>query len=105
MNNFLKRSNTIKISSKNLNNIFYSLKKENQKNDDLFLEIQEIFLFELNIKNINEEIFLSSKIIIPMHKKYPRFDNKFDNFKHLYLFMLNNKKDEKIIPFLGEDVI
>lgn len=102
MNNFLKRSGTVKISSKNLNNIFYALKTS--KKDDLFLEIKENFLFELNTKNINEETFLSSKIIIPMHQKFPRFNNEFNNFNHLYLFMLNNKKDEKIIPFLGEDL-
>lgn len=104
MNHFLKRSGTVKISSKNLNNIFYSLKTSNKDKDSLFLEIKENFLFKLNIKNINEETFLSSKIIIPMHKKFPRFDNEFNDFNHLYLFMLNNKKDDKIIPFLGEDV-
>jgi hypothetical protein len=91
---FLKRSKSIQLNSKSLNNIFMCLKKGSS-----FDEVQENFLFETELT----EEDLNTPIIIPEHKKFKRTINQYDSFKCLFLFFDKNKKDEYIIPYLGID--
>ncbi len=96
MKKFLKRSTTIQLSSKSLDNIFYCLTK-----NATIEEVKENFLFEVNM---NEEC-LNYKIIVPLHEKYLRFKNDFKDFNELYIYMKMNSKDKFLIPFLGVDKI
>ncbi len=96
MRKILKRSRTINLSSKNINNIFYPLKKGAS-----FEEIKENFLFELNVS----EDFLVYNIKVPNHQKYLHFNNEYESFKELFFYLEKNKKDPLLIPFLGDDLI
>lgn len=93
---FLKRSTTIQLSSKSLDNIFFCLTKNAS-----FDEVKDNFLFELNMS----EDCLNYKIIVPLHEKYLRFQNNFKDFNELYIYMKMNSKDKFLIPFLGIDII
>lgn len=93
--NILKRSDRIRLTCSNLNDIFTGLKHNKGKKDCI-----ENFLFIID----SDIDFLEKEIIIPKHNKYIRFKNSFENFNKLFNFMEENKFDNEIIPFNGEDL-
>lgn len=91
---FLRKSQKIQLNSKSLNNIFFCLKNEGTKE-----EVIENFLFEVNM----DEKALNKQIKIPDHIKYLRFKTEYESFDELFLYFYKNKKDNYIIPFLGQE--
>jgi len=91
-----KRSNVIKMSSKDIDNVFTGIKFNKTKED-----IKENFLFELNSED--KELLLLS-IVIPAHKKYRRAIVDYESFNDLFEYISKNKDNGLILPFYGEDL-
>jgi hypothetical protein len=100
---FSKRGNYISLSSFDLDHVFFGL-----LNGDSDNKIISNFLFEMSfnksLQKFDDETILNLNIFIPMHQKYLRFSNSFTNFNSLLEYMSSNKKDNLIIPFLGDDL-
>lgn len=103
---YSKRGSCLYFNSYDLDHIFYGL-----KNGDSFNEIKDNFIFEMSLDpylsslmDRDEELIFRLPIFIPMHKKYIRFNNSFENFRELFNYMNQNSSDGNIIPFLGEDI-
>jgi len=100
---YSKRGNYIALGSYDLDHIFTGL-----KHGKSFFDIKENFLFECslcnNLSEFEEEDILKLEVYIPMHAKYERFNNHFLNFKNIYNYMSENKNNNMIIPFYGEDI-
>jgi hypothetical protein len=100
---YSKRGNYIALGSYTLDHIFTGLKHGKSFND-----IKDNFLFECSLCNdlsgMEDEKILQLEVYIPLHGKYQRFNNHFDNFRNIYNYMFENKNNNMIIPFYGEDI-
>lgn len=96
---YLKRSDSIQLTSFDLDHIFTCLAYGHTKN-----EVKDNFIFEaeLYLKGIGD--VFSKKVKIPMHRKYKRFNTLYKSFNGLCEYMLKNKYNKQIIPFNGVDI-
>jgi hypothetical protein len=101
---YSKRGGYLTLGSYDLDHIFGGITHNYSKE-----KVQSIFLFEImELSNVPKEFskkkVLNLPIRIPKHSKYLRFNIYFDNFDELYEYMYNNRNDNLIIPFYGEDI-
>jgi len=99
---YSKRGKYISLSSYDIDHIFSGLKYNQNYNS-----IKDNYLFECsldhNLDKLSEQEILNLEVYIPNHGKYMRFNTQFDNFQKIFKYIEDNKTDNLILPFYGED--